>query len=681
MATRFFGATVVLLVSFPLWVSGCGSSSTSGQSSRAASGVLVADNGGLIVAANVDGSGYRTLTQPPVGFVDSDPAPSPDGALIAFVRDSDSVPHAVVQVMRADGSGLRKVSEIRKPGPDWDYSPVWAPDGSLLAYQTDEGITVVRPDGGGERLIVAKGEPAIYGVSWSPDSRSLAYSGEAGVSIVDVSSGEQKRVIELPGNQWWAPSWSPNGSRLAVIDALQEGGDDVEDVVNRVVLMKSDGSDVHSVGPPVNSGYSDWPDSLSWSPDGSKLAFATDQGPGTVAVVDASSGRVTMRVKPLAGGMAAAPSWSPDGTDIAFLRSDTTNGPGINRDGDIWVARADGTGDVQVTRRFPLGGSSSVPRWLPGVRAVRPVAALRATKLHATNVRQLGTGYEIAAVDGNAAVVVSRWPTKGRTALGIWRVGKATAWIKTNAIWPQDVALSGPRVYWSYWYREGAGFWTARWPGGRAVRLPPTNDPYVRVAGDRSLVVYSLTDSLFRLQGTVARRIRREPGKDLFLALSVSAGRALLLRQPPKSLEVIDGSGRLLTTVAASADVQALADPIGEYRASLSGGRLIVVGEKRISVFRVRDGVLRSRWPVGPVGVADEVGIPYGSLVPYRSGEHWHLLDVDSGRDRILLINGLSPKSVAITNAGLFYTAMRPYAGNNGQIGLVPLNTLRNTIK
>jgi Tol biopolymer transport system component len=84
----------------------------------------------------------------------------------------------------------------------------------------------------------------------------------------------------------------------------------------------------------------------NWSPDGTKVAFASNRGNAAsdfdIWVVDAAEGST----RRLTSGAAedGAPAWSPDGTRIAFGRQE----PGADTK-DIWVMDADGGRLLQVT--------------------------------------------------------------------------------------------------------------------------------------------------------------------------------------------------------------------------------------------------------------------------------------------------------------------------------------------
>src|SRR5438105_3130422 len=110
-----------------------------------------------------------------------------------------------------------------------------------------------------------------------------------------------------------------------------------------------------------------------WSPNGQQIAFGRISGCCAAAVVvinaDGSGERVLAD-----NGFPGA--WSPDGRQIAF-----------NRNGDVYVMNADGTGVIQLTNTSVLPDGSpvfdAVPAWTAGTRneargpCLRPPAGLR----------------------------------------------------------------------------------------------------------------------------------------------------------------------------------------------------------------------------------------------------------------------------------------------------------------
>jgi Tol biopolymer transport system component len=72
--------------------------------------------------SDLSGSGLTILGE------GTEPAWSPHGDRLAFVRDAGG--HSHVFVAKADGTGARQVTD----GPDDDRQPAWSPDGSSLAF-------------------------------------------------------------------------------------------------------------------------------------------------------------------------------------------------------------------------------------------------------------------------------------------------------------------------------------------------------------------------------------------------------------------------------------------------------------------------------------------------------------------------------------------------------------------
>jgi Tol biopolymer transport system component len=85
----------------------------------------------------------------------------------------------------------------------------------------------------------------------------------------------------------------------------------------------------------------------AWSPDGSKVVFATTvDGNYDLVVVDAD-GSNRRRLTRTPDQSEAYASWSPDGSKIVF--ASTLDSEGSDPDLDLWVMNADGSSSAQLT--------------------------------------------------------------------------------------------------------------------------------------------------------------------------------------------------------------------------------------------------------------------------------------------------------------------------------------------
>jgi Tol biopolymer transport system component len=95
------------------------------------------------------------------------PTWAPDGARIAFNTGLDDYPH--VYVARSNGSGARSITR----GVRFGDSPEWSPGGSFIAFigpgvaTSDEDVYVIRPDGTG-LLRVTRSKEREFSVAWLP---------------------------------------------------------------------------------------------------------------------------------------------------------------------------------------------------------------------------------------------------------------------------------------------------------------------------------------------------------------------------------------------------------------------------------------------------------------------------------------------------------------------------------
>jgi len=122
-----------------------------------------------------------------------------------------------------------------------------------------------------------------------------------------------------------------------------------------IYVMNADGSEQTRLTD--NDAFDGYP---AWSPDGTKIAFASDRernGHLEIYVMHADgTGQHNLTYTPELW-LNSEPAWSPDGSKIAYGEGDP-----LNNSWEIYVMNADGTGQTQLTDFYP---SDSSPTWSP----------------------------------------------------------------------------------------------------------------------------------------------------------------------------------------------------------------------------------------------------------------------------------------------------------------------------
>jgi Tol biopolymer transport system component len=223
-----------------------------------------------------------TRSQPEQGTLSpSGYALSPDGSLLAYVRDGDEGTNQIF-IARIDGTEVRQMTH----DPMGAFEPAWSPDGTRIAYTGSA-------TGGGSRklfvLDVASGESTqitdeglVEGPSFTPDG-SVLYTHATVPPVlktVPVTGGKSMPLFplaDLAGAE--NGSLSPDGS---LVTFLEQG---IINVGGKRWVANADGTGRRSlpaclIGSP----------SGTWSPDGSRIVCSAA---ADVRVVDIATGDVT----------------------------------------------------------------------------------------------------------------------------------------------------------------------------------------------------------------------------------------------------------------------------------------------------------------------------------------------------------------------------------------------------
>jgi Tol biopolymer transport system component len=283
-----------------------------------------------VCVVHSDGSERRRLTQ---HAAVTDPAWSPDGRRLALTwhetgSEYQRFTEDDIYVMEGDGDSLRPVT-TQRPGES-SFDPTWSPEASHVAYLRSSEVasesptrfgrlTTAEEDGSNVRPLGANG--LVADPEWSPDGREIAIVvptlrsdvptvTNTDVYIVDVATGRRRALVASPDVFESSPAWSPDGSQVAFArwrPATQFDGKASIHVVGR------DGSGARQVL--AHQHYAAGAFNLSWSPDGTELAFETS--PSALCVAISVVAVETGAVRPLttctrAFESTVSPSWQPD---------------------------------------------------------------------------------------------------------------------------------------------------------------------------------------------------------------------------------------------------------------------------------------------------------------------------------------------------------------------------------
>lgn len=255
-----------------------------------------------------------------------EPAPSPDGSSIAFVRNGfgqwwrrghSHIDESEIVVAHP----ATKAFDTITTGDAKDQWPMWSPDGRTLYFVSDRSgsdeLWERAADGRTRQLTSLRGGRVLW-PTISRDGRLIAFERGMKIWTYDVASGAVRELPIVPrglpdvvtqfhatlANRFTALSLSLDGKKIAFVArgrvfaaAAAEGG-------NAQLVTANDDA---SYDVPV------------WAPDGRRIAYVVDRGLeqrlATYEFPDGPQHTITP-----AGHHDDYPHWSPDGRSLAFVR-------------------------------------------------------------------------------------------------------------------------------------------------------------------------------------------------------------------------------------------------------------------------------------------------------------------------------------------------------------------------
>ncbi|WP_412069206.1 winged helix-turn-helix domain-containing protein [Rubrivirga sp. IMCC43871] len=291
-----------------------------------------------LVRVSLDTGEVTPITSPPAGSIgDAQPAFSPDGRRLAFVRSTLEGIADLFVLDLPDGTPRRVTTWEREV-----LGLAWSPDGrSLLATTLLDGghrLWRIPLDGDEPRPIYVNAE-RMYDLDVSASTGQIVYTAsdvEVNIRRVEVASGAHQSVVA--STAWDSnPRFSPDGTRLAFASTRE--------VAPQIWVGGADGSRLRRltsyqgayVGPP------------SWSPDGRRLVFdARAEGQADLHVVPVAGGPVERLTDTAYDEVNAF--WSRDGERVYYAS---------NRDGD-WQIFALHLRDGQIRQVTTQGGYAAM---------------------------------------------------------------------------------------------------------------------------------------------------------------------------------------------------------------------------------------------------------------------------------------------------------------------------------
>jgi Tol biopolymer transport system component/DNA-binding winged helix-turn-helix (wHTH) protein len=265
-----------------------------------------------VLSLSIKDGSARPLTSPPAGYLDHEPAFSPDGSKLAFIRSTVAGVANDVYVMPATGGFARRITFDNRPimGP-----PAWTADSREIVFSSDRGASTglwrVSAFGGAPRPAAGPvGEPKWPSIPAT--GNSLVYEQVAErfnifqlrLTGTTRAEGSPSLLVSEKGDKM-RPELSPDGTSIA-FESNRLG-------FWEIWTCKVSGNDCAQV-----TALNGTAGRARWSPNGRYIAFEFHPNErGEIFVVEVPGG-IPRLLTTIPGSDNLSPSWSHDGKWLYF---------------------------------------------------------------------------------------------------------------------------------------------------------------------------------------------------------------------------------------------------------------------------------------------------------------------------------------------------------------------------